>query len=373
MARSTRTSARTTLIVVLGLLLAAPLAAVTGSTPAVAQDQAAPVDDRADFELVANLDELTEEHAHLFRLYWASFGRSPDAPGALYWIEQQERCLGLDAIAGLFADSREFGNRYGVLDERGFVERIYRNVLGRPAERAGSDYWTDLLDRGVLGRGGVVLNISLSAEFTRQHRYPSDGVPARTCQRPDGTSTGRSVHVLAEPADRTLVSVAGLTLTMPAAIVERVGLHQSSHPGALRLTPPDTPSARTTVMDSRGRGTDRQGAADVAVEPAASILAPISGWVARAGNYTLYCRYRDGFVVINPDGRPDLEVKLLHVQGVAVKAGDRVEVGQRVAARATLFPFQSQIDRLTGEPSWPHVHIEVVDPSIPRRPSSGGC
>ncbi len=77
--------------------------------------------------------------------------------------------------------------------------------------------------------------------------------------------------------------------------------------------------------------------------------------------------------MINPDGRPDLEVKLLHIQGVAVEAGDRVEAGDVIAANATLFPFQSQIDRLTGDPSWPHVHLEVVDPSIPRRSSSGGC
>ncbi len=343
-------------------------------TPAdAAVGQASGDPDAADFATVAALDELTEEHAHLFRLYWASFGRPPDAEGALYWIGQQDRCLGLDAIAALFADSQEFGNRYGVLDDDGFVERIYRNVLGRPADADGAAYWTDLLSRGVLNRGGVVLNVSLSSEFTRQHQYPSDGVPARSCQRADGVSMGRSVHVLAQPAERVLATVAGLTLTMPAAIVERVGFHQSSHPGAIGMTAPAQTSARTSVMESRGRGTHRQGAADVAVEPATEIVAPISGTVARAGSYTLYCRYRDGFVVINPDGRPDLEVKVLHIQGVSVRAGQRVEVGQVIATNATPFPFQSQIDRLTAEPSWPHVHIEVVDPSVPRRPSSGSC
>jgi len=353
------------------------MALTVGLAPARADAAASQAEvaeaDPADFETVAALDELTEEHAHLFRLYWASFGRPPDAEGALYWIGQQDRCLGLDAIAVLFAESQEFGNRYGVLDDEGFVERIYRNVLGRPADADGAAYWTDLLGRGVLNRGGVVLNVSLSSEFTRQHQYPSDGVPARSCQRPDGVSTGRSVHVLTQPAQRTLATVAGLTLTMPAAIVERVGFHQSSHPGALGMTAPAQTSARTSLMESRGRGTDRRGAADIAVEPATDIIAPISGTVARAGSYTLYCRYRDGFVVINPDGRPDLEVKVLHIQGVAVRAGQRVEAGQVIAANATLFPFQSQIDRLTGEPSWPHVHIEVVDPSIPRKPSSGSC
>ena len=55
-----------------------------------------------------------------------------------------------------------------------------------------------------------------------------------------------------------------------------------------------------------------------------------------------------------------------------MEAGERVEAGETVAAHATRFPFTSQVDALTGEPSWPHVHIEVVDPSVPRR-SSGSC
>ncbi len=341
--------------------------------PAPTGAQVADADPAADFATIAALDELTSDHARLFRLYHAFFDRQPDSAGAIYWIVQQEACLGLDEIAELFADGAEFTNRYGPLDDRGFVDRVYRNVLGRGAEPAGSDYWTGLLDRGELTRGGVVLNISLSTEFVGRHPYPSDDVPARSCQRPDGAGTGRAVHVLTDPADQRLATVVGLTLTNPAAVVERAGFHQSSHPGALPMTAPDPAPVRTTVMASRGRGTHRRGAVDVAVEPTADIVAPISGTVARAGSYTLYCRYRDGFVVINPDERPDLEVKVLHLQGVAVRAGQRVVAGQRLAANATLFPFQSQIDELTGEPSWPHVHIEVVDPSIPRKPSSGGC
>ena len=157
----------------------------------------------------------------------------------------------------------------------------------------------------------------------------------------------------------------------PATTIERLGFHQSTHPGALAMTPPGEPIVRTSTMASRNRGTAATGAADIAVEPTTTITAPVSGRVARAGHYTLYCRYRDGYVVINPDGRPDLEVKLLHIQGVTVTAGQRVEVGEPLAAHATTFPFESQIDELTGEPSWPHVHIEVVDPSVPRNPSSG--
>ncbi len=63
---------------------------------------------------------------------------------------------------------------------------------------------------------------------------------------------------------------------------------------------------------------------------------------------------------------------MLHIDGVQVSRGDRVEAGITVLApRARPLPFSSQIDRLTGQPAWPHVHIEVVDPSIPDRPGRG--
>lgn len=139
------------------------------------------------------------------------------------------------------------------------------------------------------------------------------------------------------------------------------------------MAPVDGAAVRASIMDSRNRGTVATGAADIAVHPLVSIHAPVSGSVVRAGEYLLYCSYGDGFVVINPDGRPDLEVKVLHVQDVSVSPGDRVEVGDRIAGYASVFPFRSQLDDLTAEPSWPHVHIEVVDPSVPRKRSSGSC
>ena len=40
--------------------------------------------------------------------------------------------------------------------------------------------------------------------------------------------------------------------------------------------------------------------------------------------------------------------------------------------RATQLPFVSQVDEFTAEPSNPHVHVEVIDPSIPDIPTPGG-
>ena len=58
-----------------------------------------------------------------------------------------------------------------------------------------------------------------------------------------------------------------------------------------------------------------------------------------------------------------------------VRAGNRVVAGQTVLApRATQLPFESQVDEVrTADPAWPHVHIEVVDPTIPDRPTGPGC
>jgi hypothetical protein len=64
---------------------------------------------------------------------------------------------------------------------------------------------------------------------------------------------------------------------------------------------------------------------------------------------------------------------VLHMTGLRVRPGDRVVAGETVLAdRAHKLPFESQVDEITAEPAWPHVHVEVVDPSIPDRPSPGG-
>lgn len=43
-----------------------------------------------------------------------------------------------------------------------------------------------------------------------------------------------------------------------------------------------------------------------------------------------------------------------------------------VAPGPTQLPFESQVDEVTADPAWPHVHIEVVDPTIKDRPTPGG-
>ena len=181
------------------------------------------------------------------------------------------------------------------------------------------------------------------------------------------------VRSVTETAWAPFATAAGLTLVHPAARVERVGFHESNHEGARPLEPATT-AASAVTLEARERGTGARTAADVVVDPAAAIRAPVTGRVKRAGTYVLYCKHSDDYVVIAPDDRPGWEVKILHIDGVRVRAGDRVVAGRTVLApRATQLPFESQVDELrTVDPAWPHVHIEVVDPTIPNRPSPGG-
>ncbi len=346
---------------------------VAEAAPAAPTAPAAVAGTSQTFEQIAANPELTDDHARVFRLYWAFFGRSPDPDGALYWIAQRDRCAALTTIADSFAAGPEFTARYGPLDTAAFVDQIYANVLGRTGDPDGTAYWRNELAAGRLSRGGVVLYVSLSGELTARHPYPSDGVHARSCLSPDGRATGRGVDVLTASPPPALVTVAGLTLAAPASIVERAGFHQSSHPGAQEMTATAPAPVRISTMESRERGTNGRSAVDVAVEPSTKITAPIAGTVIRAGPYTLYCKYSDSYVVIAPDARPELEVKILHLRDLTVKAGQRVKAGDKVAGRANKFPFTSQIDELTvATTAWPHVHLEVVDPSVPR-PPGGGC
>lgn len=98
------------------------------------------------------------------RLYHAYFLREPDAAGFDYWRGQRAGRVPLGSISGTFATGEEFEASYGPLSDAEFVELVYQNVLDRPSDPAGRDYWTGQLAAGV-GRGTVMAGFSESAEF----------------------------------------------------------------------------------------------------------------------------------------------------------------------------------------------------------------
>ena len=182
------------------------------------------------------------------------------------------------------------------------------------------------------------------------------------------------------PPDRVLIEqdwvpfgvAVDVTLHYPSRRVERIGFHQSNNEGSRRIEPLDTGIPATT-MDSRDRLSDPNSSADVVVDPESDIRAPVSGTVVSSGSYRLYCDLYDYFLNIEPDDHPGWLVRVLHITGLSVGDGDRVEAGETVIAPgARQLPLVSQVDELrTVDPAWPHVHIEVSDPSIPNVPNGG--
>ncbi len=244
------------------------------------------------------------------------------------------------------------------------------------ASACASDDPSTAADDQVIAAATTVATATTAPPATPAPTTSPPTTPAPTTSPPTTpapTTTLAPVRTVMSRAGQVFGMAGPVTLVMPADGVELIGFHESSHDGSQQIEIVDQTIASET-METRERGTGSRTAADIAVDPDGEIRSPVTGTVLRSGGYTLYCDYQDDFAVIEPDERPGWEVKIFHIDGVQVFAGDRVEAGQTVIApRPTRLQFESQIDELTFAPAWPHVHVEVIDPSIPDRPTGPGC
>src|SRR5262249_5076480 len=106
-----------------------------------------------------------EQTAQVARLYYSALDRAPDDVGLTSWSNAlQSGSMTLQQIAADFMSSPEFQSNYGNLSNHAFIDLLYHNVLGRPADPAGEAYWTQALDNGSQSRVGVLLGFSESPE-----------------------------------------------------------------------------------------------------------------------------------------------------------------------------------------------------------------
>ncbi len=121
-------------------------------------------------EIIAASDYRPSD-SDILRLYQAFFARDPEIDGVRYWIAENRRGVSLDRIAAEFATSAEFVARYGVeLSDAGFLEVVYRNVLGREHDPSGFEYWLGQMARGTK-RHEVVRYVAAAPEFVNLHPY----------------------------------------------------------------------------------------------------------------------------------------------------------------------------------------------------------
>jgi YD repeat-containing protein len=104
-----------------------------------------------------------EDAKAIARLYSAAFDRIPNTGGLNFWVHSYEAGRSLAAIARWFSHSPEFNKRYGALGDQEYVERLYENVLGRPGEPEGVQFWTEKISTGS-SRGQVLAEFADSPE-----------------------------------------------------------------------------------------------------------------------------------------------------------------------------------------------------------------
>lgn len=182
---------------------------------------------------------------------------------------------------------------------------------------------------------------------------PAD-IPGVTVER-----AARHAPVPARPivAPRPFATSEGIELWTPSARPVLIGFHEAAGHGTRVLTP-----IEGQVLDPRGRGTAPTSAVDVALEVGEPVRAVVTGTVVDVAPYALYGRHPDVIVVIAPDSRPDLRVRMLHIDDIRVVPGQRVTAGlDVVAGTARLLPVSSQVDRYIGR-SVPHLHVEITGP-----------
>lgn len=188
----------------------------------------------------------------------------------------------------------------------------------------------------------------------------------------------------AEPSSPTpIATFEDVEIVVPSMETAVVGFHESASPGSVTLAsaapleeehnvketpvvddPVEHQVAPVVELPTRNRASEASSAVDIAIPEGEQVLAPVSGRVTAVSPYFLYGQHPDVRVEIEPEGRPDLRVVVIHVSDVEVQPGDRLIAGETAfAGTATQFPFESQIDRFaaaeTGAPH-PHVHVEMT-------------
>ncbi|MCR9126915.1 MAG: DUF4214 domain-containing protein, partial [Rhodobacteraceae bacterium] len=125
-------------------------------------------DEAARFAL-SNTDSVWS--GDIFRLYQATLDRAPDRAGFAGWADALGTGTPFDTAVTGFVASPEFQNTYGAVDDSGFVNLLYNNVLGRDGDSDGLRGWLAVLADGGT-RAEVVRGFSQSAEFTAATAAP---------------------------------------------------------------------------------------------------------------------------------------------------------------------------------------------------------
>ena len=111
-------------------------------------------------------DLAGENLGYTYRLYDAAFARTPDEAGLRFWSGLVERGeLPVGDLAEYFVEAPEFDEKFGAdLDDAGFVNALYNNVLRRDADPDGLAFWVSVFASGELTRADMLEDFADSTE-----------------------------------------------------------------------------------------------------------------------------------------------------------------------------------------------------------------
>lgn len=106
-----------------------------------------------------------EQFVSLTEMYIAYFNRAPDSIGLNYWASQFSEGMSLPQIAASFFVQPETIAQYPPgMSTQTFVAEVYQNVLGRSPDAAGLSYWMNQLDSGAVSKPIFILAIINGAQ-----------------------------------------------------------------------------------------------------------------------------------------------------------------------------------------------------------------
>ena len=109
---------------------------------------------------------VASQVAAVQQLYVSYFGRPADPAGLDYWTNIVEAQKSTAAVSATFAASAEYKAAYEGKTNAQIVDQLYTNLFGRPADATGRAYWVDLLDKGTIKVDTIVYEVSLAALTT---------------------------------------------------------------------------------------------------------------------------------------------------------------------------------------------------------------
>lgn len=222
-------------------------------------------------------------------------------------------------------------------------------------------------------------------------------VPA-PIERTTAPSADLPVAIAADPAaDPTpyFASYKKLKLRLPVAADEltEIGFHQASYAYALRLksllpdakmtsakkdrsthrdlstqsTEDDAVLVGTALRMWRNRPGKPDTAVDIGADPGSAVYSPVTGTVVKVKRYKLYNQWNDYELHIQPDGRPELDLVMIHIDDVTVRPGDRVVAGisQLAVVRKLAKAVGPQLRSYTRNGGH-HTHLQVNDATDPK-------